>query len=327
MKWLPAPAVSVLLPVRNGMPYVPRAVESILGQTLDDLELIVIDDGSDDGTRDYLSLVDDRRLRVLPSLGYGLADALNTGLAAAGAPYIARQDSDDWSSPQRLAEQLRWLRDRPDIDVLASEVLFADADARPIVNAWTQRVHEQWDAAVTPADIRALMPLTCCIFHATIMARMDALRNAGGYDPAMVPAEDYDLWLRMLPAADFARISQPLYTVRLHDESSSTRRKSDQIARVLAAKLRYVRRQVPSLPLHPTLALPYKDRGAEALRRVAPSEGFVTLDARRHPSTADVIAVTEFGRIEEWERRLEVVGGFRQFGNLFVRVVQRQRAA
>lgn len=324
---LPHPAVSVLLPVRNGMPYVPRAVESILGQTLDDLELIVVDDGSHDGTSDYLSLVDDQRLRVLRNMGHGLADALNTGLAAARAPYIARQDADDWSSPQRLDEQWRWLRDHPEIDVLATEALFADADGQPVTNAWTRRVHEQWDAAVTPAQIGALMPLTCCIFHATIMARTDALRTAGGYDPAMVPAEDYDLWLRMLPDADFARVSQPLYTVRLHGESSSTLRKGDQIARVLAAKLRYVRRQVPTLPLHPTLALPCKDRGSEALRRVAPREGFVTLDGRRRPFVADVIAVTDFGRIEEWESRSRAVGGFRQFGNLFVRVGQRQRAA
>ena len=84
MKWLPAPAVSVLLPVRNGMPYVPRAVESILGQTLDDLELIVIDDGSDDGTRDYLSLVGLQQL--LKTIKQGLPAASDVKVVDGNEP-------------------------------------------------------------------------------------------------------------------------------------------------------------------------------------------------------------------------------------------------
>jgi glycosyltransferase involved in cell wall biosynthesis len=309
------PAVSVLLPVRNGLPYLPRAVESVLAQTESNLELIVVDDGSSDGTPAYLRTLGDPRIRVIHTSGQGLAAALNAGLGAARAVYVARHDADDWSAECRLERQLAWLTSHPDVDVLATSVDFVDAYGARLDSAWTRRVHEQWDEACTPGEIARLMPLTCCIFHATVMARTHVLRAAGGYDQAMVPAEDYDLWLRLLPRHRFARLSARLYTVRVHDESSSARRRTDQTARVVAAKLRFLRRQVSDLPWPSQLALPCgRDRGAAVFSQVAQAEGFELngVDWR----TADVVAVTDFAAVP---RYAELLGDRLQFGNLFVR--------
>lgn len=327
---LGSPAVSLILPVRNGMPYLPRAIESVLCQTLDDFELLVIDDGSEDRTRDYLRSLDDPRVRACSSGGQGLAAALNAGLALARAPLVARQDADDWSHPERLEAQVRRMCAHPDLDVLATAATFVDAAGDPLETPWTRAVHAQWEAAVDTAAIAALMPLTCCIFHATVMARTAVLRAAGGYDAGMVPAEDYDLWLRLLPHHQFARLSRPLYTVRVHDASSSAIRRTDQIERVIVAKLRYLRRVAPDLPSGATLALPCADRGAGYFRRVAAGEQFEiiepagpgtewTVEGQLVTPRADVVAVTDFSQLDMCAARLTGDGVYHQVGNLFVR--------
>ncbi|PYN29047.1 MAG: glycosyl transferase, partial [Candidatus Rokuibacteriota bacterium] len=96
------PAVSVLMPVYNGAPWVRDAVASVLAQTAGDLELIAIDDGSTDGTRELLAGVKDRRLRVTRQARAGLTPALNRALAVARAPLVARLDADDVARPERL---------------------------------------------------------------------------------------------------------------------------------------------------------------------------------------------------------------------------------
>lgn len=315
------PAISVILPVRNGMPYLPRAIDSILTQTWTDFELLVIDDRSVDQTAAYLTTIDDARVRVLTPDAGGLADALNTGLRAARAPYLARQDADDWSSRDRLAAQMAWLLEHPRVDILATAVDFVDATDAAVADAWTERIRAQWDAATTPTEIAALLPLTCCLFHATVMMRTDLLRRAGGYDPAMVPAEDYDLWLRLLPRARFARHPRALYTVRVHEASSSARRRADQIDRVITAKLRHLRRVCPGLPRPASLALPCADRGAHLFQQVAPREDFVVTGSNRglERETAHVVAVTDFSALDQYAGELTIDDRYRQVGNLFVR--------
>ncbi len=315
-----APEVSVLLPVRNGMPFLPAAVDSLLRQTLRNFELLVIDDGSSDGTADYLRGLADHRVRVLSSQSSGLASALNAGLAVARGRFIARHDADDWSGPERLERQVAWLRDRPDVDVLATAASFVNDLDEPVDSPWTRTVHEQWDAALAPDQIATLMPLTCCIFHATVLARAAILREAGGYDQATVPAEDYDLWLRLLPTHRFARLPERLYTVRLHAASSSAVRRAEQTARVIEAKLRYVRRQVPGLPWPVRMALPCADRGADLFRRVGPAVGYEPTTGEDVALTsATVVAVTDFAALPGYASTLAATNDYQQFGNVFVR--------
>jgi len=315
-----APLVSVLLPVRNGMPFLPQAIDSLLAQTFDDFEILAIDDGSTDDTANYLRGLTDPRLRVLSPGGLGLAAALNAGLAAARGRYIARQDADDWSLPERFGLQVRYLDAHDEVTLVATRAWFVDGKGLPVDNAWTRTVQSQQDPAQSADQILRMMPLTCCLTHGSVMMRAEALRAAGGYDQAMVPAEDYDLWLRLLPAHKLVKLPHRAYVYRVHGDQSSTARRADQMARVIEAKLRYVRRQVPGLPRPVRLVLPCHDRGAELFSRVGPSEGFEPgLRAEVAPGEADVVAVTDFSKVPDYALALAAASECRQFGNLFVR--------
>ena len=117
------PAVSVVLPVRNGGACLAEAVESILGQAFQDLELILVDDHSDDGAIGQLT-VNDGRLRVLRSAGHGVSAAFNTGMRQARGAFIARMDADDVSLPDRIGRQLSYLSGNPGIDICGACVEF-----------------------------------------------------------------------------------------------------------------------------------------------------------------------------------------------------------
>src|SRR5882724_5687019 len=120
---IPAPEVSVLLPAYNAAATVAKAAESVL--TGDDvaLELILIDDGSTDGTSEVLeSIARDSRVRVISHQNMGLAASLNQGIAVASAPFIARMDADDISAPGRLDRQLKFLSDHPDVVLVGGQI-------------------------------------------------------------------------------------------------------------------------------------------------------------------------------------------------------------
>src|SRR5919106_704947 len=128
------PRVSVLIGCWNNAETLPRAIESILSQSLGDLELIVVDDGSTDPTPEVVGAISDPRLRYLPLDHAGISESLNRGLAEARAPIVAVQDADDWSLPERLDRELAVLDERPDVAVVGArmrEVDPAGAELRP----------------------------------------------------------------------------------------------------------------------------------------------------------------------------------------------------
>lgn len=311
--------LSVLLPVRNGMPFLAEAIDSVLDQTLTDFELLVIDNGSTDGTAAYLKSLRDARVRVLSTGNIGLAAALNLGLAQANGQYVARQDADDRSTPERFARQVAFLDANADVDVLATCVNFLDDRGAGIDTAWTQTIRAQQDPAQAPEQILAMMPLTCCIAHGSVMMRTAVVVEAGGYDPLMVPAEDYDLWLRLLPDHRIAKLPERLYEYRVHADQSSGARRSEQQARTIEAKLRYVRRQMPDLPRPVRLVLPCDNYGATLFRKFGPAEGYdPTIRSSPVSRGTDVVAVTDFSAIPYYKQVLSATTDCRQFGNLFV---------
>ena len=192
------PRVSILLPVRNGMPWLPAALEGLWRQTFADFEVLAVEDGSTDATAAELARQTDRRLRVLPTGGVGLAKALNHGLAHARGALVARHDADDLSHPERLARQVAFLDAHREIDVLATAADYIGPDGEPVDDDWVRTVRRRQDVATTPEQIARLLPVTCCITHGSVMTRMAVLRGAGGYRDEFVPADDYDLWLRLL---------------------------------------------------------------------------------------------------------------------------------
>ncbi len=311
--------LSVLMPVRNGMPYLAEALDSILDQTFTDFELLVVNNGSRDGTIEHLRRRNDPRIRVLSPGNIGLARALNIGLAQAKGRYVARHDADDRSAPNRFARQVAFLDANPGTAVLATCVKFVDEHGDEVSDAWTATIREQQDPAQTPQQIFAMMPLTCCIAHGSVMMRTSVALGAGGYNPATVPAEDYDLWLRLLPDHAIAKLPDRLYDYRVHGDQSSSSRRSEQQARTIEAKLRYVRRQMPELPRPVRLVLPCDNYGATLFRKFGPAEGYdPSIRASPVARGTDVVAVTDFAAIPYYQQVLGATTDCRQFGNVFV---------
>lgn len=317
--------VSVVMPVRNGMPYLPLSIESLLNQTYRAFEIIVVDDGSSDGTSDYLKRIADPRLRVIRhETGKGIVAALNSGIAEAKGEFIARQDADDLSAHDRIGCQVEFLRKHSGVAVVASHVNFIAEDGSVFEDQWTREVRRLHDPAISSDDLRRLLPLTCCIAHGSIMARKTALMAAGGYRTDFEWAEDYDLWLRLLPDYQFAKIPRQLYSYRVHNARVSAEKRHDQIRNCLRSKLAYLRRSHPHLPPVLRTWIQGENLGAEMYRALLSEFSLVELPLTFEGASAecDLIVVTEFNRLDEFESMLS--SGEREWsrtGNFFLNLM------
>jgi hypothetical protein len=204
-----APRVSVVMPVFNAEPYLAEAVESVLGQTLPDLELVAVDDKSEDGSRATLEHFTriDRRVRVIANeRNLGTAATLNRGWRAARAPYIARLDADDIALSDRLLRQADFLDGNPRVAAVGGGVITMDPSGRRIS---TRRF---------PTKNRVIRPTLLrhnCMAHPSVMMRRAALEAVGGYACSRA-AEDYDLWLRLSERFELANLPEPVVLHRLH---------------------------------------------------------------------------------------------------------------
>jgi glycosyltransferase involved in cell wall biosynthesis len=215
------PRVSVVLPVRDGARYLREAVESVLGQSLADLELIVVDDGSVDETPALLAGFGDPRLRVIRQDRLGLVAALNRGVDAAAALYVARMDADDVSLPERLERQAAFLEGHPRTALVVPGVELVDEKGNPV------------GTIVLPpgdADLRRRLLLRNPITHGSVVLRRSAVEAAGGYRAVHGANEDYDLWRRLAREWELAAIPELLYRYRVHP-AAVTKTDPERVAR------------------------------------------------------------------------------------------------
>ena len=207
---LPAPKVSVLLPVWDGEAFLEQALESILQQTLTSFELIVIDDGSTDRTaaiaEEFASR--DTRVRVLRFPHEGLAATLNAGIAAARGEYVARMDADDISVPDRLKKQVAYLDAHPACVAVGAWIEVIDEAGRHLGLKTYVSTHDEISTA--------LLHGASAIAHPTIVVRRVALRAAGGYDGRRYPSEDLDLWFCLCQRGKLANLGETLLQHRRH---------------------------------------------------------------------------------------------------------------
>lgn len=186
------PAISVALSVYNGAAFLAPAIESVLAQTFTDFEFLLLDDGSQDATRAIADgyAARDPRIRVISRPNCGLVASLNQLFAEARAPLVARLDADDICRPERFARQYAFLAQNPAHGLVGAGTRYIDADGQPAPNTPLVRptTHEEFLANLEDG------PLVC---HSAVMVRRDLVRAAGGYRPAYLHAEDYDLWLRL----------------------------------------------------------------------------------------------------------------------------------
>lgn len=209
-----APSITVLLPVYNGAADVVQAVNAILAQTYSDFELLIINDGSKDNSAEILNALSDPRIRLIHQDNMGLAATLNKGLQLAKGKYVARQDQDDLSHPQRLEKQLAYMEAHPECIMLgtAAEIWVADTP--------TERVHQHpVDHGTLSFDLLFNNPFV----HSSIMLRKEAVIAAGGYstDRERQPPEDYELWSRLARIGQVANLPERLLVYREVPQSMS----------------------------------------------------------------------------------------------------------
>lgn len=210
----PMPAISVVLPARNAAGTLARALASIRTQTMTDWELILVDDGSADDTRELVhqAVRGDPRIRLLARPAEGIVAALNAGLAAARGEFIARMDADDEALPGRLSAQVALLRASPDLGVASCLVEFGGDRAASAGYA----LHVDWiNQLVTPEQIALNRFVESPLAHPSALFRRELVARHGGYRAGDFP-EDYELWLRWMDAGVcIAKVPQTL--LRWHD--------------------------------------------------------------------------------------------------------------
>jgi glycosyltransferase involved in cell wall biosynthesis len=246
--------VSVVMTIHATAPsLVNDAVQSILWQTMTDFELIIVVDGRiGDRLSAVLSELDgDERVRIIRPGKVGRGVALNLGLAAARAPLIAIQDSDDESHPQRFERQLDVLRRSPAIDLLATGC----------VRTYSREDHADWelpdDRGTTEVVDRQLLTRNMLV-HTSVIVRAELFERLDGYAAERIRYFDYDLYLRARDAgAHLALLSTPLVLQRFHEQQSfgSERRLLRQMKDLFRLQLAHVRHEPPLVRFWYTLGL------------------------------------------------------------------------
>lgn len=231
------PRVSILMPVYNTAPYLREAMDSMLCQTFQDFELIVLDDCSPDNAEEILDAYDDPRIvRYKGEKNVGLSNVLNVGIGMARGKYIARMDSDDISLPQRLQVQVEYLETHPDIDLVSVGMrLFGAKEAT-------------WIRELNPEKVKIEAMFHSPVLHASSVWRKDAFEKQGlRFRQEMVPAEDYDLWVRaMLRGLKLVNLPEVLYEYRIHD-AQATLQTDKTAAKSREVQMAYLQEALPSL--------------------------------------------------------------------------------
>ncbi|MFQ5524800.1 MAG: glycosyltransferase [Thermoanaerobaculia bacterium] len=204
------PIVSVLLPVRDGAEHLEECLASLKAQTLEEFEIVAVDDGSMDATGEILAAWhrEDDRLRVIPNQAPGLIAALNLGLEQCRSNLVARIDADDRAHPDRLLRQVELLRADPGLTVAGCLVEhFAEQEVGRGL-----RIYERWlNSLLTHEEILRERFIESPIPHPGAMFRRTAIVAAGGYRDLGWP-EDYDLWLRLAASAHrFGKVREVLH--------------------------------------------------------------------------------------------------------------------
>jgi glycosyltransferase involved in cell wall biosynthesis len=202
------PRVTVLMSVYNGERYLREAINSILNQTFDDFEFIIVDDGSTDNSPQIISAYDDERIRLIRNeRNMGLTASLNKGLDLARGEYVARMDCDDVSLPERLAKQVAFMDANSGVGASSTDALDIDAEGNVLRRRTT----------LTGAGLENFYWRTPLI-HPSAIIRFSQFKDLR-YDERIRYAQDYDLWLRIKERSNLANLAECLLLYRVHDES------------------------------------------------------------------------------------------------------------
>jgi len=232
-----APLTSVVMPVFNGERFLREAIDSILSQTFRDFELIVINDGSADGTASMLDSYagSDSRVRIYHEEHKGQVDSYNRGCGLARGKYIALMDQDDVSMPDRLERQIGFLEKHEEVGLLGGAMEEIDDQGRRV---------SLWQPPLEDEPIRAAFrSFSFPVCHPAAVMRKQAFDATGGYRAAFQPAEDYDLFYRIIERWGVANLPEVVLRKRIHSNQFSVRNLRQGILSLLASHALSLTRQ------------------------------------------------------------------------------------
>ena len=202
------PKISVIMSVYNGEKYLREAIESILAQTFTDFEFIIVNDGSTDNSLEIMQSYDDKRIKIINNeKNIGLTMSLNKALKEARGEYIARQDADDVSLPNRFEEQMKYFVVHPETAVLGTSKYVINKDGK---------ILRKVIASSNPSKI----PFYANVFtHGSVMFKKLVVNELGYYNELFRYSQDYELWLRIAKHYKISNLTQVLYKLRIHEEN------------------------------------------------------------------------------------------------------------
>ncbi len=227
---LPVPIVSVCMPAYNAAKYIDGAIRSIVEQTFDAFEFVIVDDGSSDATKQKLVAwqARDKRIRVFFAEHQGCYPSRNKAMKEARGEFIAIMDADDLSRSYRLERQIAFLRSHPNVVAVGGAVLNIDSGGRPI---WV--THHPTDPATI--DRLLLGEDLAAVLHPATMVRRSAIMEVGGYQENYDAAQDLDLFLKLSEIGQLANLAEIVHERRRHFASISVKRIELQEVAVKAA--------------------------------------------------------------------------------------------
>jgi glycosyltransferase involved in cell wall biosynthesis len=218
--------------VRNEARFVAESIDSVLKQSVDDFEFLIVNDRSTDSSASIINSFHDHRIKLLTPQGSGLASALNQMLSIARGVYVARQDADDISEPERFERQISYLESNHDVSVLGTAITAIDQNGRKL---------RDYDYPLSDGVIRDLLfRMQNPLVHGSLMYRRQSILGIKGYRSIFRKSEDYDMHLRLPSSVKFANIPERLLKYRIRLDSMSVDRDGEALrysmfARALAA--------------------------------------------------------------------------------------------
>jgi glycosyltransferase involved in cell wall biosynthesis len=229
------PEISALMCVYNGARWIRDSINSVLSQTMNDFEFIIINDGSTDNTASVLRSYNDKRLVIINKKHMGLTESLNTGLSIANGKFIARIDADDICMPNRFFEQYKFLLENPDVGLVGSNAILIDENGKDIGYGVYPVSYEK-----IVERLRVFRPV---FPHSSIFFRKELILSQGGYNSYYTRSQDFDLYLRLSDKCVLAGSNNFLVKLRLNEESLSYGSDDLQLKMGLAGLISYYRRE------------------------------------------------------------------------------------